>query len=238
MFTSRAKQVLRGVGLALAMSMASVGSAQAAVYAGNWDPAFGGIFNALGWKGSATFVVPDACLGLSGSFSNISAGCGGGGLKVLDAQVEFYNRLTDPSGLHVLETLHVGDAPVVNGMTLASSAGVTSLLGADTGYFHGQQGSIFEAESMGHDYFFHLILHGDQAALFYTLNPNDTPGCASPAFGLPDASQCGFSATPAHVVFTSAIPEPETWALFGIGLVGLALLRRRAKPAPGVPAIA
>ena len=235
-FRFRVKQA--AAALAVAALTVGAGSARAAVYSGTWDPAFGGIFTDLGWKGSATFIVPDACLGLSGSFANSSLGCGGDGMQVLDARIDFYDRTTDPTGLHVLETLKVGDAPIVNGMTFATLAGVTSLLGADTGFFEGMKGSIPEAEFNGHDYYFHLILHGDQAALFYTLNANDSPGCATPAFGLPDPSKCGFSATPAHIVFTAAIPEPTTWALFGIGLAALWSLRRRAKLTPTARAVA
>jgi hypothetical protein len=230
MFQSRVRTALFPALLSLtALLGLCAAPAQAAIYSGRWDPAFGSLFPNLGWKGSATFIVPDACLGMTGSFANAAPGCGGGGMQVLDASLSFYDSLADPTGSHVLQVLTPGNAPVVVGMTLASSGGVTSLLGADTGYFLGVPGNIPQAEFNGHDYYFHLILHGDQAALFYTLNANDTPGCASDAFGPPDPTKCGYSATPAHIVFTQAIPEPSTYALFGLGLGALLTLRRRVK---------
>jgi hypothetical protein len=223
MITTRVRQTISAAFAALALGLAA-GGAEAAVYSGRWDPNFGGLFPNLGWKGSATFVLPDACVGMTGSFANSSPVCGGGGMQVTNAQVDLYD-IANPSV--ILQVLNVGNAPFVNGMTIATSEGVTSLLGADTGFFHGVLGAIPEAEYNGHDYYFHLILHNDQAALFYTLDAAETPGCATTAFGPVDPTLCGFSATSAHVVFTPAIPEPTTWAMFGVGLAALWSQRRR-----------
>jgi hypothetical protein len=224
MITTRARQAIAAGLAALTLGFAA-GSAQAAVYSGRWDPAFGGIFPDLGWKGSATFILPDSCLGMTGSFANAAAGCGGGAMQVTNAQIEFYNHTTDPAGLTVLQTLNAGNAPTVNGMTIASSGGVTSLLGVDTGFFQGALGAISVAEYNGNDYYFYLIMHGDQAALFYTRDASVSGGCGTGPFG-EDPSNCGFSKTAAHITFTPAIPEPTTWAMFGIGLAMLWSMRR------------
>jgi hypothetical protein len=227
---SRAKSAFLHAVFAVVAVLGGAGSAQAAVYTGHWDPPYGGIFPDLGWKGSATFILPDACLGLTGSFANAAAGCGGGGMQVLGATLEFYNSTTDPAGLNVLETLHLGNAPLVNGMTIATVGGVTNLLGAETGFFNPVKGSIPEAEFGGNDYYFHLILTGNTASLVYTLGASDSPGCA--LFAAPGSPFCGISQTPAHTVFTPAIPEPSTYALFGAGLMALWSMRRRLRVRP------
>ena len=55
---TRAKSVLSAVLLGAAATLGGTGSAQAAIYTGNWDPAFGSFFPDLGWKATATFDVP------------------------------------------------------------------------------------------------------------------------------------------------------------------------------------
>ena len=70
MLMNRAKSLLSVVLLGGAATLGSIGSAQAAIYTGNWDPAYGGIFPELGWKASAIFDVPDACAAI-GTGSNI-----------------------------------------------------------------------------------------------------------------------------------------------------------------------
>jgi hypothetical protein len=227
------KQAVVGAAIFVAATLGVVTPAQAAIYTGHWDPAFGGtIFPDLGWKGSGHFDVPAACLGMSGSFSNLTSPCGGGDMKVLDAKLEFYNSTTDPAGSTVLQTLNLNPSVFVNGMTLLTTGSVTNLLGVDTGFFQPVQGTIPEA----HNFFFHLVLRGDEAFLVYTDNAVDSPSCAIFSPAGPD---CGISMTPAHAVFTPAIPEPSTYALFGVGLAALWSLRRRIKIAPiGLPRLA
>jgi len=221
MFQARTRSVFRRALLFFALAAGAL-SAQAAVYVGHWDPPFGSIFPDLGWKGDATFILPDSCLGLTGSFANSSPGCGGGGMQVLDAELQFYN-VANPGV--VLETLHLGNVPLVNGMSIETVGGVTSLLGADTGFFNPAKGSIAEAQFAGNDYYWHLILDGNEAFLVYTIGAADSPGCA--LVTPPGSPLCGISQTPAHTVFTPAIPEPSTYALFGAGLIAIWTMRRR-----------
>lgn len=47
---------------ALAGALSLCSTAQAAVYVGTWDPAFGADFPDLGWRGSAMVYVPSTCL--------------------------------------------------------------------------------------------------------------------------------------------------------------------------------
>ena len=80
---TRARSVLSVVLLSAAATLGGVGTAQAALYTGKWDPAYGTIFPELGWEASAVFDVPDACLLNNGSF--LASACPG--FTVVSAQV-------------------------------------------------------------------------------------------------------------------------------------------------------
>ena len=101
MVQRRTRNVLLSAAFCAAAAI-SGGAAQAAIYTGNWDPAYGASFEGLGWKGTASFFIPDACLASSGWIANTDA-CAGGGMQVLGANVSFYN-IADPMATPV-ETL-------------------------------------------------------------------------------------------------------------------------------------
>ena len=229
MVNSKMKRALLGAALCVATGLGSIAPAQAAVYSGRWDPAFGGIFPDLGWKGSATFIVPDACLGQSGLFPNdnlLNPVCGGNAMQVLDATLEFYNHTTDPLGLNILQTFSLGSEPLVNSMTLLTVAGVTNLIGVDTGFFAPALGTISIAGNGAFD--FHLILSGDQAQLAYTRPIGTGPSCAFtiPGIYTPNPANCGFSQNSAHTTFTR-VPEPGTAALVLAAMAVLVGIRRQ-----------
>lgn len=75
--------------------------AQASVWYGSWDPAYGASFTGLGWRGTATFDVPGNC-GAVPSFSglkNNATDCVGGSFGaavVTYANVEFYDTALPP----------------------------------------------------------------------------------------------------------------------------------------------
>ena len=50
----------------VAMTAALRSPCNAVIVIGKWDPSFGPAFPDLGWRGEATFFVPDACLAKSG----------------------------------------------------------------------------------------------------------------------------------------------------------------------------
>jgi len=91
----------------VAAGLACVAPAHGATYHGSWDPAFGSAFPDLGWRGEATFFVPDACLAESGWVFNFES-CSNGAMKVLNAEVDFF-KLSDPTNPAFQETLEFAD---------------------------------------------------------------------------------------------------------------------------------
>jgi hypothetical protein len=205
--------------LSTTASLGSAGSAQAATYTGNWDPAYGGIFPELGWEASALFEVPESCLAIgSGNNIPISGPCAG--FDVLSAEVSFYN-VANPSA--ILNSYALDPNVIVNGINLAGG----DLSGIDTGFFDSFVSAL--PISGSGQYAFSLILFaGNQAQLIFANPPQTSPGCAF--LPVPGAS-CGISANAATGVFTrvSEVSEPATLALMltGLGAIGLGGRRRR-----------
>ena len=127
MWTTRVRSVLSVLLLGAATALGTAGSARAAIYNGNWDPAYGGIFPQLGWEASALFDVPNACLAIgNGTNIPISGPCAG--FDVLSAQVSFYN-VADPTT--ILNSYALDPNVIVNGINIAGG----HLAGIDTGFF-------------------------------------------------------------------------------------------------------
>jgi hypothetical protein len=220
MWAMRVRSVLSVLLLSAAAALGSAGSAQAALYDGNYDPAYGGIFPELGWRASALFDVPDSCLAIgTGNNIPISGPCAG--FDVLSAQVSFYN-VADPGT--ILNSYALDPNVIVNGINLAGG----HLAGIDTGFF-----DFFVSElpiAGSGQYSFSLILFGGNLAQLIFANPPQTsPGCAF--LPVPGAS-CGISANAATGVFApvfAPVSEPETLALMlaGLGAIGVVARRRR-----------
>jgi PEP-CTERM motif len=213
---NRARSALSVVLLGAAATFGSIGPAQAALYTGNWDPAYGSIFPSLGWSASAVFDVPDACLALgNGSNIPISGSCAG--FSVLSAEVDLYN-IASPGT--ILQSFSLDPSVFVNGINLAGG----QLSGIDTGFFDFFVPTLSIAG--GGSYSFSLILFGGNMAQLVYANPTATsPGCAF--LQVPGAS-CGISATAATGIF-APIPEPETYVLMLAGLGALAFAARRRR---------
>ena len=102
-------------------------SAQAIQYTGAWDPSFGSAFPDLGWRGEATFFVPDACLSQSGWVFNFDS-CSSSGMQLVSAEVEFY-KFSDPTNTTFQETLSFDvSSPFVLAMKLDNGL-LTGVLG-------------------------------------------------------------------------------------------------------------
>jgi hypothetical protein len=203
--------------LAATATLGSVGPAQAALYTGTWDPAYGTIFPDLGWNAHALFDVPAGCTG-TGTNIPISGPCAG--FSVVSAEVNFYN-IADPSA--ILESFDLNTNVIVTGINLTAGA----LTGVDTGFYDFFVPTLDIAGSG--DYSFSLILFGgNKAQLIYALPPETSPTCSNPLTPVDDA-MCGVSANAPTGVFAAVVPEPETYALMlaGLGAIGFAARRRR-----------
>ena len=217
MWTMRVRSVLSVLLLSAAAALGSAGSAKAAIYTGEWDPAYGGIFPQLGWEASAVFDVPDSCLAI-GTGNNIPINGPCAGFDVLSAEVSFYN-IANPGT--ILNSYVLDPNVIVNGINLAGG----HLAGIDTGFFESFISELAIAGSG--QYGFSLILFGGNLAQLIFANPAETsPGCAF--LPVPGAS-CGISANAAIGVFRP-VSEPGTLALMlaaGLGAIGFATRRRR-----------
>jgi hypothetical protein len=213
---TRARSVLSVALLGAAATLGATGPAHAAVYSGNWDPAYGSIFPNLGWQASALFEVPDACLAI-GTGNNIPIAGSCAGFDVLSAKVDLYNVASPGT---ILQSFNLDPDVIVNGINLTGG----KLTGIDTGFFDFFVPGLSIAGSG--DYSFSLILFGgNKAQLIYADPPTTSPACAQ--FPVEGAS-CGVSANAATGVF-APVPEPETYALMlaGLGALGFVARRRR-----------
>ena len=82
------KSIRRAVLTAAASVLLFTGSAEAIIFHGNWDPAFGSAFPNLGFRGDADFDASAACLVTPGF---VQDGVGGCNLTLLSASLELYN---------------------------------------------------------------------------------------------------------------------------------------------------
>jgi hypothetical protein len=220
MVVSKLKAALAAVAVA-ATGLLGAAGAQAALYTGQWDPAYGGIFPSLGWKASAVFDVPGSCLAL-GTANDVPVTAGPcAGFSVLSAQLQFYDVAAPGT---VLGTYALNPSVIVTGVDIAGGA----LAGVDTGFFDYVVPSLAVAGSGS--YSFSLILYGGTLAQLAYANPIATsPGCA---FLPVPGARCGLSQNPAQGVFAAVaapIPEPETYALMLAGLAGLGAVARRRR---------
>lgn len=231
---ARLKNALASSAIAAAALLGAASPAQAIVYVGNFDPAFGAPFTDLGWRGTAEFVIPDACAGKTGKFQNLSFddACGRLGFYMPNARVEFYS-LADP--LKTLETLDFGLLAFVNSITLITPTGAaspTKLTGVTTAYSIGRPGTSTPAKIftpgnlVGKTFNFYLKFDGGVASMAYSDNE-------SPIFCTYSPKNCKFSSTNekdvAKVSFTQVglVPEPGTFALVLAALGALGLCSRR-----------
>lgn len=218
----RLKRAAATVGIVA--TLACGGVAQAAVYQGDWDPAFGSEFPDLGWRGTATFFVPDACLAANGTVWNFDA-CSNWGMKLLSAEVEFYS-LSQP-GNPTLETLFfnepsslVASMSIENGM-LTGVVGTFGYLVPSTLPLAGGPNTSFV---LGFDDNIALLAFKEWGPCAYRFLGER---CLVD-WGISDRQNADGSPLISFRT-VSAIPEPGTSALMLLSLGLLAVVTRRRK---------
>ena len=150
--------------LGAAATLGGTGTAQAAIYTGNWDPALRRDLSRPGLeRHRRSSTCPDACLALgNGTNIPISGPCAG--FNVLSAQVDFYD-IADPE--HDPRVVQPGHDVIVNGIDIAGG----QLTGIDTGFFDYFVPTL--AIAGGGTYSFSLLLYGGNLAQLIYANPHD-----------------------------------------------------------------
>ncbi len=221
---SSLRRVLAILLVAAAGAIAPWGQSNAAVIVGAFDPAFGESQPKLGFRGSATFFVPNACLALSGTFSN-SGLCAG--MTIDLATLEFYDsRLLsgDPHPLRLESQTYVLTLPqrplleiVVGGGKVIALQ--TSVIGPEfVSVFTDNDERIFSGNTWL-QYYDHYVGDGidvgDGIAPLAYLFACSGEGCSTQTRSIPGI-----------VTFTQ-VPEPGTVGLVLAGLAMAVFAKRR-----------
>ena len=216
MFKTLARKLKLGLAVVsiATTGLLGAGPANAIVYQGSWDPAFGSAFPDLGWRGEAKFFVPDACADQSGWIFNFES-CSSFEMKVLSAEVEFY-KLSDPDNAAFQETL-LFDVPTDAVVAMELTDGILSgILGT---FLYSVPSTLAIAGGPYTD--FVLFFEGDIARMAYFSDPPR----GKPSFGFSEK----YPPDGAPFITFRVVPEPGTLALLlgGIGLIGVTTRQRK-----------
>jgi hypothetical protein len=215
MSRQRIRAAVIGASVGLMGIFGAVGSAQAAVYAGHWDPDFGNApFANVSWSATAEFSIPDACLG-DGTYTSCA------GFDVLSGSVTF-SEINNPTNVPD-ETDALPPGFLLTSFTIADGM----LTGVNGQFNQVTPGASFAG---GGAYSFTLSLFDETDASLSYVTPAHGPAVC----GGPDTA-CGVSANAAALVggafvLISPVPEPGTYALMfaGLGVMGFMARRRKS----------
>ena len=218
MSTNRFSNAAFGAAISLGAALACVAPAHAKVYVGAWDPVYNAaVYPDLGWRGEATFTLPEPCRALSDGWYTNSGTCSG--MSISNGHVELYSLAGGTPPLPLTPTLdytgnpdltlqmHVmGNELVgVRGFILtpeilpSSVGGVAAGTAFWLGFWGSQNSSTFDARLAACNF----------TDLFCSLNNPSGDGKA--------------------IVTLTPVPEPEAYALAlaALGVVGVMRRRRR-----------
>lgn len=218
---------------------------QAAIVVGTFDPPFGPLIPNLGFRGSVTVSVPDACFALPAGYIGNDNLCSLGAMSVLSATVDLYNINTPL--LPTLQTLNFSFAPVsffgvVTGFSNVSNQ--NELLGLDTDLSASLAVTVVDGgPTPGPSD--NVNFAGNLQLQFFAVAPAAQVPGNEPFFGAKLYGCVGESSSPtnggcadsqlATIVFgtrskiSSNVPEPGSLPLLAIGaLAWLGTRRRRA----------
>jgi PEP-CTERM motif len=209
--------------------------AQAAIYTGTFDPAFGGNFSGLGWRGEVRIDVPQACLDLGNANSTNDVECQSISLQL--ARLELYDV---PAESQTPDVMNVLNAFSLFGIEVAGG----TVVGINASMFIGQwvapAGTLVAPVVPWYDsYRYGLDLFGDEATLAaYSTSVGTNSSTGNTEDLLPgncpwdgDYAICT-SATNAKITFTrlpNQVPEPGSLLLAGAALAAAAATRRRRR---------
>lgn len=202
------------------------GAAQAAIYVGTWDPAYGAPFTNLGWRGSAQYYVPNYCEPPGTlDISNV-ADCGGAA-AVVSASVELYDVAA--VGQPTLDTLVFTPASLVVGTLRYVSGQLTEL----TTGFSDLVGPVADLSAFGvsptTDFFLDFTLAGPRLGWYETECNVNIDGFAGPQDVQCGGSNDGVNFPPRFAI--TEVPEPAALWLAGSALLALVPTRRRRRSA-------
>lgn len=211
-------------GLCLATALAA--PAQAAVYVGNWDPAFGPPLSDVGWRGSATFTIDDSCLALADG-SYIAPACMGAAATpvVTDMVVELYDVGDVTQATKA--TMNFGDLLVSDVLKIGVLGG--ELVGLETVLSAPFQVNLNDVRNSGNpnDYWYFYLgfkfsTLGEPISAILAADPVDNPPPQFYSSETPTFTLERVGAPPASV------PEPGSLLLAAAALAALAWARRPA----------
>lgn len=213
MFQNRFQKLVLGAIVAVGTTVAGMGPAQAVVYRGSWDPAYGSALPDLGWRGEALFDIPTTCLAQGDGLYFNSGVCSPE--TILSGKVEFYN-LSNPGT--TLETLTFDSSNI--DITIQMRVTNHQLAGVVGAFLLPEESFISLTDTMpGASHSIFWLGFQDSQARLANCQYASWPTCS---INTPSSDSKA-------ILNFAPVPEADGYvlALAGLGVVGAAMTRRR-----------